>query len=133
MPPTVGITEREIRERVAGGERLRGVFVVSSSSDLGAQHWAYVLTDRSPGYRLLRTHKERSDRAYRDLRRLLLLLREDFGYTECVPVYLAGDPELARFNISVPPVPDSGGGGAPGGIAPDGGGTAAAGRSGADT
>ena len=40
---------------------------------------------------------DKDDRTYKDLDRLLVLLRGDFGYRGFIGLYLDGDPDLARY------------------------------------
>lgn len=40
---------------------------------------------------------DKEDRTYRDLDRLLVLLRDDFGYRGFIGLYMDGDPDLARY------------------------------------
>ena len=58
---------------------------------------AYLWTSWRRGFRPLRTWDDKYDRTYRDLDRLLTLVRIDFGYRGPIALYMEGDRELARY------------------------------------
>lgn len=92
----IGLQEGEIRQAIAKGGHVRSVVVISSCTCNLTEHQAYLLPSWRRELLPLRTWGDKADRAYRNLDRLLLLLREDFGYKGLIPVYLYGDPEVAR-------------------------------------
>ncbi|HYD70753.1 hypothetical protein [Azospirillum sp.] len=94
-----GLQEGEIRQALAEGGRIRNVLVVSKCVGGFVEHLAYLRPSWRRDFLPLRTWNDRADRTYRDLDRLLTLLRVDFRYRGCIPVYIAGDPELARYKV----------------------------------
>ena len=92
-----GLVEGEIKGRIAEGGRLRNVIVVSSSAEPDAEHLAFIRPSWKRGFLPLRTWGDKEDRTYRDLDRLLVLIRQDFGYCGVVPVYVHGDPDIPRY------------------------------------
>ena len=96
-PDIGGIQEGEIRQSMAEGGRLTGLFVVDRSAANGPDFVCYIRGSWSPGYRLLRTFRGRSARAYRDVSRLLHTARYEFDYSAPIVIYAAGAPELRRF------------------------------------
>ena len=96
-PEDAGTEEAEIQAALRNGGRLTGFVVVDRTRGGGPEFVGYVRGSWTPGYRLLRTFRGRSDRTYKDLGRLIHLARFDFGYTPPIAVYAAGAPELRRF------------------------------------
>ena len=97
-----GLQEGEIRQALQEGGRIRNVLVVTTGIGHAVEHLAYLRASWRRDFLPLRTWNDRTDRTYRDLDRLLTLIRVDFGFAGCVPVYLAGDPELARYKALAP-------------------------------
>ena len=97
-----GLQEGEIRQALQEGGRIRNVLVVTTGIGRAVEHLAYLRASWRRDFLPLRTWNDRTDRTYRDLDRLLTLIRVDFGFGGCVPVYLAGDPELARYKALAP-------------------------------
>jgi hypothetical protein len=64
-----------------------------------AEHLAYVRPSWRREFLPLRTWGDKEDRTYKDLDRLLTLLRDDFGYSGFIGLYMAGDPDLARYRV----------------------------------
>ncbi len=62
-----------------------------------AEHLAYVRPSWRRAFLPLRTWGDKEDRSYKDLDRLLVLLRKDFGYRGFIGLYMDGDPDLARY------------------------------------
>lgn len=92
-----GLQEGEIRQALQEGGRIRNVLVVTKGIGRAVEHLAYLRASWRRDFLPLRTWNDRGDRTYRDLDRLLTLIRVDFGFAGCIPVYIAGDPELARY------------------------------------
>ncbi|KFD27414.1 hypothetical protein [Sphingobium yanoikuyae] len=92
-----GLQEGEIKQAIAEGGHVRNVLVVSKCVGGHTEHLAYIRPSWRRDFLPLRTWQDKGDRTYRDLDRLLLLIRADFGYRGVVPVYIVGDPELARY------------------------------------
>lgn len=92
-----GLQEGEIREGLQGGGHLRNVLVITKVVGNGSEHLAYVRTSWQSQFLPLRTWGDKADRTYRDLDRLLGLIRDDFGYYGFIGLYMDGDPDLARY------------------------------------
>ena len=83
----------EVRKRVPA--RL---LMVGDGPDRGtAEHLAYVRPSWRREFLPLRTWGDKEDRTYKDLDRLLVLLRDDFGYRGFIGLYMDADPDLARY------------------------------------
>ena len=93
-----GLQEAEIREGLGKGGRIQGLFVVERPGCEGerSDYVVYIRPSWTRGYRILRTWRDKGDRAFRDFDRLLQAVRA-LGYDGPVTVYTAGYPELARF------------------------------------
>ncbi|WFU74864.1 hypothetical protein [Bradyrhizobium sp. CB2312] len=94
---TSGLQEGEIRQELQNGGHLRNVLIVTKIVDGTVEHLAYVRPSWRREFLPLRTWGDKDDRTYKDLDRLLVLLRDDFGYRGFVGLYLDGDPDLARY------------------------------------
>ena len=92
-----GIQQAEIQEQINKGERLTGFLVVDRTAGNGPVFVGYVRGSWSVGYRLLKTFRGRSVRAFRDVSRLLHIVKYDFRYSPPITIYAAGTPELRRF------------------------------------
>jgi hypothetical protein len=108
LPSAKGLQETEIREGLKGGGRILGLFVVERPASAGepGEFVVYVRPSWTRGYRILRTWRDKGDRAFRDFDRMLPIIR-DLGHDGPVTVYKAGCPELARYRGVL--VRDSGG------------------------
>lgn len=91
--PDHGLQEAEIRE----SGNIIGMVVVERSDESGVEYAPYFSTLWRPEFRILRTAKNRSDRTYKDFRRLLQFARWDCGYHGPVTVYGAGAAELKQI------------------------------------
>ena len=103
-----GLQEGEIKQALAEGGCIRNVLIVSKCVGREVEHLAYLRPSWRRDFLPLRTWQDRGDRTYRDLDRLLTLIRVDFRFRGCVPVYIAGDPELARYKALAQEVPATG-------------------------
>lgn len=92
-----GLQEGEIRQAIEDGGHIRNVLVVSRRVGDSVEYLAYLRPSWKRDLLPLRTWGDKADRTYRDLDRLLMLIRQDFRYEGVVPVYVGGDPELARY------------------------------------
>ena len=92
-----GLQEGEIKQAVRGGGYLRDVLIVCKGDGSDHEYLAYFRPSWRRELMPLRTWQDRSDRMYRNINRLLVLIRDDFAFDGVVPVYMAGDPELARY------------------------------------
>jgi hypothetical protein len=92
----------DIKAGLAAGGRILGIFIVSRPTAEGVGHVAYVRTDFGRGFLPLRSFRAKSDRVYKSVDSLLGLIRDDFGYTGEISLFLAGDEALRRFRSLLP-------------------------------
>jgi hypothetical protein len=92
-----GLQEGEIKQELQSGGHLRNVLIITKTIEGTVEHLAYVRPSWRREFLPLRTWGDKEDRTYKDLDRLLTLLRDDFGYRGFIGLYLDGDPELARY------------------------------------
>ena len=97
-----GLQEGDIALGLAEGGRILGIFVVERALPAGPGYIAYVRTSWKRGFHALRTYRDRSDRMYRDLDRLVHLIRDAFQFSGPVTLHVAGAPELRRFRTPLP-------------------------------
>jgi hypothetical protein len=97
QPLARGLQEGEIRQELQNGGHLRNVLIISKTNGDAAEHLAYVRPSWRREFLPLRTWGDKEDRSYKDLDRLLTLLRDDFGYHGFIGLYMDGDPDLARY------------------------------------
>lgn len=88
------IQECEVRQGLLQGGFLLGAVAVCRPDGSGTEHLIWVRTSWQPGFHLLYTFKERGVRGYRDLDRLVALLRNDWGYRGPITLRLHDDPGL---------------------------------------
>jgi hypothetical protein len=91
------LQEGDIRQSLQEGGYIRNAFVIEREAEGACEYVLYLRPSWRRGFLPLRTWQDKSDRKWRDLDRALHLLRRDFGYRGVIPIYLAGDPELARY------------------------------------
>ena len=92
----------DIKAGLARGGRILGIFVVCRRTAEGVGHVAYFRTDFARGFLPLRAFRAKSDRVYKSVDSLLGLIRDDFGYTGEISLFLAGDAALRRFKALLP-------------------------------
>ena len=92
-----GLQEGEIRQELQSGGHLRNVLIITKTIEGAAEHLAYVRPSWRREFLPLRTWGGKEDRTYKDLDRLLVLLRDDFGYQGFIGLYMDGDSDLARY------------------------------------
>ena len=97
-----GFQEGDIASGLAAGGRILGIFVVERALSGGPGYIAYLRASWKRGFHGLRTYRDRSDRVYRDLDRLVRLIRDEFGYSGPITLLVAGAPELRRFRALLP-------------------------------
>lgn len=102
MPVLISLQEKDIRTALAAGGSIRGCFLVARSSKPDYEFVSYLRPSWYKSYLPLRTWLGRSDRVYKDVGRLLQLVREDYGFTGPICIYAAGSAELARFKGVLP-------------------------------
>jgi hypothetical protein len=94
-----GLQEGEIKEELQSGGHLRNVLIITKTIEGTAEHLAYVRPSWRREFLPLRTWGDKEDRTYKDLDRLLQLLRDDFGYLGFIGLYMDGDPDLTRYRV----------------------------------
>ena len=92
-----GLQEGEIRQELLSGGHLRNVLIITKTIEGTAEHLAYVRPSWRREFLPLRTWGGKQDRTYKDLNRLLVLLRDDFGYRGFIGLYMDGHPDLMRY------------------------------------
>jgi hypothetical protein len=96
-PLARGLQEGEIKQELQSGGHLRNVLIITKTIEGTAAHLAYVRPNWRREFLPLRTWGDKEDRTYKDLDRLLVLLRDDFGYRGFIGLYMDGDSDLARI------------------------------------
>jgi hypothetical protein len=97
QPLAKGLQEGEIKQELQNGGHLRNVLIITKTIEGMAEHLAYVRPSWRREFLPLRTWGDKEDRTYKDLDRLLVLLRDDFGYRGFIGLYMDGDPDLVRY------------------------------------
>jgi hypothetical protein len=92
-----GLLEGEIKQELQSGGHLRNVIIITKTIEGAAEHVPYLRPSWRREFLPLRTWGDKEDRTYKDLDRLLGLLRDDFGYRGFIGLYMDGDPDLARY------------------------------------
>lgn len=82
----IGLQEGEIKQGVSDGGHVRNVLVVSKCVGKHVEHLAYILPSWKRDFLPLRTWGDKSNRTYRDLDRLLMLIRADLRYLGAIPI-----------------------------------------------
>ena len=95
-----GLPEHEIWSRLDEGGHIRSVFVVETKVVDCTEYLPYFRTSWTPTFRPMRTSRTKTDRSYRDPRRLFQLIRE-FGFTGPIVMFLEGSAELGRFAVGL--------------------------------
>jgi hypothetical protein len=96
------LQEGDIQAGLKSGGHVHGSFIVERRATDGPVYVVYLRTSWKRGFHALRTYRDRSDRVYRDLGRLLRLIRDEFQFQGPVTIFVAGDPELQRFRALLP-------------------------------
>ena len=91
------LQEGDIRTGLATGGYIRNAFVVEREIESGCEYVIYLRPSWRRVFLPLRTWQDKGDRKWRDLDRAMHLLRKEFGYRGAIPIYLQGDPELAKY------------------------------------
>jgi hypothetical protein len=92
----------DIKAGLARGGKILGIFIVSRRTAEGFGHVAYFRTDFARGFLPLKAFRGKSERVYKSVDSLLGLIRDDFGYTGEISLFLAGDEALRRFRTLLP-------------------------------
>jgi hypothetical protein len=92
----------DIKVGLAEGGRILGIFIVSRRTADDVGHVAYFRTDFGRDFLPFKSFLGKSDRVYKSVDSLLRLIRDDFGYTREISIFLAGDKTLRRFKNLLP-------------------------------
>lgn len=94
--------EADIKAGIRAGGSVEGVFVIARNDERGLGYIAYIRAGWARGFRPLRTFRDRSDRVFRSLDKLVNLLRDEFHYSGEISLFVAGDENLRRFRALLP-------------------------------
>jgi hypothetical protein len=89
-----GLSLSDLQEQLKGGGRITGVVVVERPDGAATRYVPYFATTWRHGYSVMKAHDNKSDRTYKDLVRLMQLLRVEFAYAGAVTIYASGVTEL---------------------------------------
>ena len=95
--PFPGITEGEVHAALRAGGHIAGVVLVGRTAQGQTTYVGYLRGSWSPVFQIHRSFKDKRDRTYRNLERLVHLLRVEFGFDGPIQLLSSGSPELARF------------------------------------
>lgn len=94
--------EADIKGGVQKGGSVLGVFIICRKDDRGSGFIPYIRASWARGFRPLRTYRDRSDRVFRSLDKLVGLIREEFRYSGEISLFVAGDAGLQRYRTLLP-------------------------------
>jgi hypothetical protein len=94
--------EADIKAGIRAGGSVVGVFIIARTDERGPGFIAYIRAGWARGFKPLRTFRDRSDRVYRSLDKLVSLLRDEFHYSGEISLFVAGDQGLRRFRALLP-------------------------------
>ena len=92
----------DIKAALAAGGKILGIFIVSRRMADGVGYVAYFRTNFGRGFLPFKSFRGKSERIYKSVDSLLGLIRDDFGYTGEISIFLAGDKALRRFKTLLP-------------------------------
>jgi hypothetical protein len=93
-PVGPGIEEADLRSGLAEGGELRAVVIICRKDPEALEHIAWLRTSWLRGFHVLHTFRGRSVRTNRNLKLLLALIREEWGFKGPITLRLEDDPEL---------------------------------------
>jgi hypothetical protein len=88
-----------LQQRLRRGGVVAGALVVERGAAGMREYVAYLHVSWERGWRVLRTYRDKEDRTYRDLDRLLQHVRDDLGYEGSISLLRSESPELGRFPV----------------------------------
>ena len=94
--------EADIKAGIRAGGSVGAVFIITRNDERGPGFIAYIRAGWARGFRPLRTFRDRSDRVFRSLDKLVSLLRDEFQYSGEISLFVAGDESLRRFRALLP-------------------------------
>ena len=105
-----GITHAEIVRGIADGGYIRGVMLEAQDPNMRAASYAvYILGTWQTGYTVFHVAFPARPRLFRDLDRLVEMLRFEFGYRGPISLRLAGEQvaqKSARLRVRKDSLPD---------------------------
>jgi hypothetical protein len=90
------ITHAEITEKLLAGGVLKGAVLEAQDDSRHPKYAVFLLPSWRRGYCILHVHWPARPRLYRDLDRLLVLIRFDYGYTGTIALKRAGDVSCSK-------------------------------------
>ena len=94
--------EADIKGGVQKGGSVLGVFIICRKDERGSGFIPYIRANWARGFRPLRTYRDRSDRVFRSLDKLVALVRDEFRYSGEISLFVAGDAGLQRYRTLLP-------------------------------
>jgi hypothetical protein len=94
--------EADLKAGIRAGGFIVGVFIVARKDGRRQGFVAYIRAGWTRGFLPLRTFRDRSDRVFRSLDKLVSLLRDEFRYAGEITLFAAGDEGLRRFRALLP-------------------------------
>lgn len=94
--------EADIKAGIRAGGSVGAVFIIARKDERGQGFIAYIRAGWARGFRPLRTFRDRSDRVFRSLDKLVSLLRDEFHYSGEITLFVSGDESLRRFRALLP-------------------------------
>jgi hypothetical protein len=92
------VTHAEITEKLLEGGSLKGAVLEAQDDSRQPKYAVFLLPSWRRGYCILHVHWPARPRLYRDLDRLLVLIRFDYGFTGTIALKRAsGIPEQKRY------------------------------------
>jgi hypothetical protein len=92
------VTHAEITEKLLAGGSLKGAVLEAQDDSRQPKYAVFLLPSWRRGYCILHVHWPAHPRLYRDLDRLLVLIRFDYGFTGTIALKRASDiPTLKRY------------------------------------
>lgn len=85
------ITHAEITERLRDGGHIRSAVLEAQDDSKQPKYAVFLLTNWRKGYCVLHVHWPARPRLFRDLDRLLVLLRFEYGFTGTIALKRASD------------------------------------------
>lgn len=95
--------EADLKGGIQAGGNVLGVFIICRTDERGRGFIPYIRTSWGRGFRPMRTYRDRSDRVFRSLDKLVGLIRDDFRYQGEISLFVAGDDGLRRYRTLFPP------------------------------
>jgi hypothetical protein len=88
-----------LQQHLRRGGVVASVLVVERSNAEPRLYVAYLHVSWERGWRVLRTYRDKDDRTYRDLNRLIQYVRDELGYEGSLTLLRPDSAELGRFPV----------------------------------